>query len=204
MVDERVACAVCGKSFAAKESLEQHTKDAHGPKPEAAKPARKLPTGKVLGLVVVVLLVAGGAYAYLNPAPSSGPPTVLCQAAEGSALHIHAHLDVFVDGVPALVPANIGVTNSCLYWLHTHDSSQVIHIESPVQAVFELGQFLEVWDNSLAQPKLPEGTPSVYVNGAQVSSDFKKLPLNAHDEIALVYGTPPASIPGSYQFPPGT
>ena len=203
MAEERVSCSVCGKTFAAKESLEQHAKDAHGPA-AAAKPPRKFPAGKILGGVIVLLIIAGGAYALLNPAPAGGPPAVLCQAAEGSALHIHAHLDVFIDGQPMLVPPNIGVTSSCLYWLHTHDATQIIHIESPVQAVFQLGQFLDIWSGSVVQPKLPAGTPQVSVNGAQFAGDYRKLPLVAHDEIALVYGTPPVQIPSSYEFPPGT
>ena len=35
------------------------------------------------------------------------------------------------------------------------------------------------------------------------ASDYRQIPINAHDEIAIVYGKPPDSIPTSYKFPEG-
>ncbi len=32
---------------------------------------------------------------------------------------------------------------------------------------------------------------------------IRVITLNAHDEIAIMYGAPPASIPSSYNFPQG-
>ena len=45
--------------------------------------------------------------------------------------------------------------------------------------------------------------PTVYINGNRVSSGtaYRDIKLHAHDEIALVYGTPPDSIPSVYDFP---
>lgn len=47
--------------------------------------------------------------------------------------------------------------------------------------------------------------PIVYVNGKKVPStvNYKDVKLNAHDEIAVIYGTPPKSIPSKYSFPEG-
>src|SRR5439155_4801086 len=48
---------------------------------------------------------------------------------EGTALHTHEHLDVFVHGRPVTVPADIGIdrTGGFISPLHTHDPSGVIH-----------------------------------------------------------------------------
>ena len=50
------------------------------------------------------------------------------------------------------ISANIGIIpEKCIYWLHTHDNSGLIHIESPIKENFTLGQFLHIWklfDNS--------------------------------------------------------
>src|SRR6266545_856835 len=76
------------------------------------------------------------------PWPAPANPAELVAAAglpmlgeEGSALHIHTHLDVIVDGKPVTVPAQIGIDESTqkISPLHTHDTTGIIHIESPTQ-----------------------------------------------------------------------
>ena len=69
-----------------------------------------------------------------------------CGPMEQFGYHIHTHLDIFVDGKNYTVPALIGITNNCFYWLHTHDQSGIIHIESPVKRDFNLGQFFDLWN----------------------------------------------------------
>lgn len=126
-----------------------------------------------------------------------------CGAMEYSVFHIHAHLDIIINGRQHPIPAQIGILdNKCLYWLHTHDQSGIIHIEAPMQTKFTLGQFLDVW-NSTRNIMLQYGTPKVYVNGNQVTGNYRDIELAAHEEIVMIYGTPPTSIPASYQFPPG-
>jgi hypothetical protein len=57
-------------------------------------------------------------------------------SAEGAAEHFHAHLDIFVDGKPVAVPADIGFSfapdgkPAGISALHTHDESGIIHIEA--------------------------------------------------------------------------
>jgi len=134
---------------------------------------------------------------------------------EGNALHIHAHLDVFVDGKAVPVPAMIGIDeqHEQLSPLHTHDTSGIIHVESPVQADFTLGQFMTEWQVALSADHLGgltagDGrTLTAYVNGQPVSGDPAAVKLGAHDEIALVYGSASdnsaVSVPSSYAFPGG-
>ena len=46
--------------------------------------------------------------------------------------------------------------------------------------------------------------PDVYVNGQKVTGiSYREIKLHAHDEIALVYGTPPSQVPSKYDFPEG-
>ncbi|MFD7732932.1 hypothetical protein ACFV6F_21380 [Kitasatospora phosalacinea] len=134
---------------------------------------------------------------------------------EGQALHVHAHLDVYVDGRAVPVPADIGIDEQARQAspLHTHDGSGVIHVESPVQADFTLGQFLTEWQVSASADHLgalradADHSLTAYVNGQQVSGDPAAIALHAHDEIALVYGSAAdnsmVSVPSSYAFPSG-
>jgi hypothetical protein len=126
-----------------------------------------------------------------------------CDTTEYTVFHVHAHLDIFVNGHPLIVPAFIGIeSNTCLYWLHTHTPDGVIHIESPQERGFTLGQFFDIWQStSTGLP--PNEEPIIYVNGQAVTTSLKDTPLHAHDEIALVYGNPPTNMPAFYQFPEG-
>jgi hypothetical protein len=132
---------------------------------------------------------------------------------EGSALHIHAHLDVYANGSPVQVPSDIGVddANQKISPLHTHDTTGVIHIESPDKnATFTLGQFFTEWQVSLGTDHMgglaTDATHhlTVYVNGTARTGDPASVVLAGHDEIALIYGNPPQSgIPHSYQWTNG-
>lgn len=131
-------------------------------------------------------------------------------ASEGSALHIHQHLDIFVDGQPVAVPAEIGVDEPAFIApIHTHDDSGIIHVESPVVQTFTLGQFFDIWGvrftNSCIGGYCSSATSTlkVYVDGTAYQGDPRQLPLKEHEEIAVVYGQPPAPIPPTFAFPPG-
>lgn len=133
---------------------------------------------------------------------------------EGVKLHIHQHLDIFVDGKHITVPPLIGIKrkgNSFeLAELHTHATDGVIHLESERAQAFSLGQFFAVWGlylskNCVGNLCSPPNDFTVYVNGKKipVTADPVRLVLEQHDEIAIVYGTPPANIPSSYNWPAG-
>ena len=128
---------------------------------------------------------------------------------EGQVLHIHQHLDIFVNGKKEPVPQGIGIYDGqFLTELHTHDALGIIHVESPVAKHFDLGQFFGVWGVRLTADCVGgycrQVTPwTVYVNGQPYQGDPAELVLREHQEIAFVIGTPPKKIPSKYKFPPG-
>jgi hypothetical protein len=87
----------------------------------------------------------------------------------------------------------------------------VIHIESPVQRSFTLGEFFTEWDVSLSADNIGalrtgDGeTLRAYVNGELRPGDPAAITFNRHDEIALLYGTPQPNqtVPNRFDFPPG-
>lgn len=153
------------------------------------------------------------------PAPADASAAVAAAGlpmlgTEGSALHIHAHLDVIANGTPVQVPADIGIdaARQKISPLHTHDATGVIHVESPTKsATFTLGQLFNEWDVSLSADHLggltTDGTHQlkVYVNGKVQNGDPANVVLSAHDEIAIVYGTAAqqTNVPSSYQWTNG-
>ena len=150
------------------------------------------------------------------PAPTVGVSALAAAAGlpmlpqEALNEHIHAHLDVYFDGQAVTVPADTGIdlVARAISPLHTHDTTGVVHIESPVKKDYFLGQFftecgVQMANGCVAGFCPPAKMISVVVNGTPVPTAPEKLVLHAHDEIALVIGTPPATIPSSYAFPPG-
>jgi len=128
---------------------------------------------------------------------------------EGEVLHIHQHLDIYVNGKHEVVPQGIGIYDGqFLTELHTHDASGIMHVESPVAKNFDLGQFFGVWGvrltNDCVGGYCQELTPwTVYVNGQPYRGDPASLVLKEHQEIAFVIGTPPKNVPATYKFPAG-
>jgi hypothetical protein len=130
--------------------------------------------------------------------------------AEGQGLHIHAHLDVFVNGQPVTVPAYLGIDLVAgeITSLHTHDATGIIHVESPVNANFTLGQLFTEWGVRLGSGCVagycaPAAPSAVYAGGVRQPGDPAAVEFHAHEEVALVIGTPPAAIPNKYNFPDG-
>ncbi|HYL66657.1 MAG TPA: hypothetical protein VEU72_05850 [Nitrosopumilaceae archaeon] len=165
---------------------------------------------KIIAIAIIASIVAILAVAIPKLDNTRAGNSVLidgieCDTTEYVTFHVHAHLDIFVDGHPLTVPAFIGIenNNSCLYWLHTHTPDGVIHIESPQERGFTLGQFFDIWQSTSIGMPPTDRSPIIYVNGQAVTTSLKDTSLHAHDEIALVYGNPPTNIPAFYQFPEG-
>jgi hypothetical protein len=174
----------------------------------------------VIGLIVVAISIgislAVTSYKLLPSSSSAlSVDEIQCNASEQLLFHIHAHLDVFVNGQLMYIPPQIGIIpDKCIYWLHTHDNSGIIHIESPIKRDFTLGQFFDLWKSKLNDREVFNKTfnktgnnnmPQIYINGNKlpIGTNYRDVKLHAHDEIALIYGTPPTDIPSKYDFPQG-
>jgi hypothetical protein len=139
--------------------------------------------------------------------------------------HVHAHLDVFVNGHPVEIPAGIGIEIAdpavqnfgsgyggipkkgceqvCISPLHTHDPDGVIHIEAPSEARFTLGQFFDEMEVPLDASCVdefctPDVPVAVFVDGQRHSGNPADIVLSASQEIAIVIGTPPEEIPDTF------
>jgi hypothetical protein len=153
----------------------------------------------------------------LAPASSTTPGTpvdgIQCAPVEQLAYHIHSHLQVYVDGQPRALPAAIGMlgpvaqqtaygpfygAQQCIYWLHTHASDGVIHIESPTKRVYTLGNFFDEWHQPLSRTQVAsaKGKVTAFLNGKAWKQDPRSIPLLPHASIQLDVGAPavPAKI----------
>ena len=152
---------------------------------------------------VVALAVAGLVYLVVaqsqTPANAAYPvvDNISCQSTEQGGTHIHAHVTMYVNGTKTPIPANVGIApdSSCLYWLHTHDDSGVIHIEAPEGVSATFGNFLDIWGQRFLQVGYPSQLSDatswqVYVNGKPFRGNFHTIPLQSHTLITLAYNSP--------------
>jgi hypothetical protein len=152
---------------------------------------------------------------------ATGQPVdgISCQTSEQTLFHIHAHLTVFVNGSARQIPAAVGIpgaqatntpqgpfieTGTCFYWLHTHAADGIIHIESPVQRTFTLGNFFNIWGQPLGPDQVgpAKGHVVAIYNGQVYQGNPRDIPLNAHAQIQLQVGTPLVQ-PEQITFPNG-
>ncbi len=109
----------------------------------------------LLGLIgfiflrIQTLLATNAAYQPING--------VSCDT-EQNGYHIHVHLTIYINGKRVTIPQNIGIAadGSCFYWMHTHTSDGIIHIEAPQKLHnLALDDFLTIWHDGFANLNFP-------------------------------------------------
>lgn len=122
-----------------------------------------------------------------------------CGSSEVLVYHEHAHLTVIDNGTVRPVPAYVGMAGApplsvkCLYWLHTHDASGLLHMEAPSAQGFTLGQFFDIWGYPLTSAKVvnipvSDGKLWVYVDGRPYTGDMRAIRLQRHTQVVIEIG----------------
>jgi hypothetical protein len=153
----------------------------------------------------------------LRPGTGQTVDGIACERQEQVVYHIHAHLAIFANGQARTVPLGIGipgaqtqpdqngqpfaVSGSCFYWLHSHATDGILHVESPSQRTYTLGSWFDIWGQPLSASQVGAdvGTVTAYVNGRPYTGDPRSIPLQEHAVIQLDVGTDVAPRP--YTFP---
>jgi hypothetical protein len=162
--------------------------------------SRVVARGEAKSAAMALLTIFLLAQSFFGTLPIDG---IRCDRQEGAVEHVHTSLQLYNRGHVVTVPADIGISQAanCLYWIHTHDTSGLIHIESPVKRTFKLGQFFDIWGPDLswttaASVSAPHGRRlSIWVNGKPWhGSDPRAIVLQDRETIVIQSG-PPFSNP---------
>lgn len=151
---------------------------------------------------------AGGNGQTVDGIPGNNP--------EMTNYHIHVHLSLFVNGKQIAIPKGIGIVpprvvdngfvdgGKALYFLHTHDATGIIHVESPQPKQFTLKQFFDIWGQPLQRDNIAgfHGTVHAFVDGKPYSGNLADIVFTPHEEITLEVGSP-VVVPPVYIFPAG-
>ena len=190
-------------------------------------PLLPIAVGGILVVLAVVLIIIAVVNARSANTPQAIVAGIPCDNLEQTQVHYHTALQIVQDGVVRPIPANIGIVNptspTCYYWLHVHVADpDVIHIESPKNRVFTLGDFFAVWSKwSGIKEQLdathvstlvvgPEEKLVVYIDklddkaGPQLyTGDPNKIVLSNHEVITLEITPPTVTPPPAFTFPVG-
>ena len=156
-------------------------------------------------IVLAVVIGACGQSAAPSPPPATNVP---CGPGEVLIRHEHAHLVILIRGQIKTVPAFVGITATQICWLHTHDTSGIIHVEAGDGRAFTLADFFAVWRQPLGATVIAGERVG---NGESVQATVDQQPytgapetivLKDHEDIVLQLG-PPFLTLQPYVWPPG-
>ncbi len=117
--------------------------------------------------------------------------TDLCVNHEGLSAHYHFNLELFVNGDPEVVPANISIeSSSCYRPIHTHDSTGYVHVELPTNYQGNnptVGDFFSIWGQTLSPNGMlgQAGEVTMTVNSVGQSGNIQYYVPSDGDVIVL-------------------
>ena len=171
---------------------------------EKQKSGRSKLTRKILIVGGAFLLLSGVIYAFVIMSQGNGPRLAdedyilrtNLKSHNALSMHIHPHLRIVINGTDLAIPAEIGVTESSMMVVHTHDGTGTIHLESPVPKDFNVGHFFFVWSRNSGEQKIfnstcildycADGNRTVrmLVNGQQ-NDEYEKFVMHDLDRIEI-------------------
>lgn len=147
----------------------------------------------ILGIIAVALMGLGVLVFTNAQKPKTNREVALtCTTDMATQFHIHPYLEIMINGQAQEIPANIGVIAGCMNPLHTHDATGKIHVESPEERDFTLGDFFAVWNKTFTKEQiLDEKADETHiiketVNGNEVQ-DYENTILRDGDRIVIYY-----------------
>ena len=173
-------------------------------------PIMPLSVGGIFTVAFVVLLVlyyiASRGGSGVNGQPVAN---IKCDSGEQLAVHYHAHVTILYQGAPVNIPANTGIQSGCFYWMHTHTTTGIIHIEAPKDSAargFTLGDFFAVWNQPLSSKqvatfKVGSGDElKVWVDGKPYTGNVRNIVLKSHTQVVVEIGPPFTDPPPTYDW----
>lgn len=200
-------CDKDGQEFGSEIALSMHLKDKHGiidstETSKAVTKANSVPyklssliskrKNIIISVVVIAILILSISLLIPKSINAQSVDGIQCNSLEGSVMHIHPHLIIIYNGKNLTVPSQIGILSTCLYGLHTHDSSGTIHVESPIVANYTVGEFIDIWNKTEPQGpnynvlSLFNNSIVAYIGNTTYTGNYRDIILKDGEQIKLV------------------
>ena len=146
----------------------------------------------IAGVIIWGVMASEKSNEARNETKTSRDIALTCTTDMATRFHIHPQLKITINGSDQTIPANIGIKSFCMNSIHTHDTTGVLHVESPVKKDFALGDFFAVWDKEFNQNKILDYKTddthiiTVSVNGKLVDT-YENTVVNDKDQLVISY-----------------
>ena len=145
--------------------------------PGMGDPYKRKKTLKFLAITAIIAISVGLGSTVIQGQVDQSNPLKVCINDRETPYKIKATLEIIIDGLPTLIPANINAglnDEECQRTMYTLTDDGTIYVEWEEEYPFQIGHFLWMWDFPLRD--MDESKSTIYVNGKE-SSQFIKQPL---------------------------
>ncbi|MDA4130947.1 MAG: hypothetical protein OK457_09265 [Thaumarchaeota archaeon] len=181
------------------------------------KQEKGLPWSYIVPAIIVLIVILLAVYVErgqtTSPIIPAGPLNfpLSCLPNESLFFHIHPLLRIVINGQNVTIPGAIGIknavpvghstwgevyggsTSSCFEPVHTHDSSGVIHIESPTNTNYTLNDFFNIWAQTYAYALVNNTQHPIVFNTSDIlgykTSSTEKLVVLVDGHSSTEYGS---------------
>mgnify|MGYP001582191528 CR=1 FL=1 len=199
---EKATCGICNIKFKDASGLAQHNAAKHPS--NSSSPAQSNTVSdssfnfKKLKTWIIALIILGFIFWIVSAsfgkdkACKTDPVTEInIGSHQNLDLHIHADLEIIIDGISREISSNIGIGPGIMRPIHTHDNSGEIHMEGPCIRDFKLGEFFLVWGKRLdssciLDSCIQNGAIEMMVNGKE-NKEFDNYIMEDQDKISIKF-----------------
>ena len=136
----------------------------------------KIPWTYVVPVIIIVVVLVGIVYYVSSTATSTVLTTATggnnfpfaCSGSQTLFMHIHPWLRIVIDNRNITIPADVGATSTCDQPVHTHDTSGIIHIESPANQSYTLNDFFKIWAATYAYAVINNTKAPIVFNSTDI------------------------------------
>jgi len=133
--------------------------------------------------------------------------TFTCGLNPPQTFALYTHVSIILNNEAQSIPGDVGASpqgnTHCFYTLHTHNSSGLVHVTPTAAGTFTLGNFFQIWKQSLTNTNLAgiEGLPiEIFVTDGTTTTkveeaDWSNIEMKDHREITISVGTEVTEIP---------
>ena len=138
-------------------------------------------TKTTLWITLIVLVLGGGGWYLVKSGFFAYDPLDICVQHTGVGMHIHPHLKIFVKDEEIKIPANVGISASCMRPIHTHDDTGTLHLEFPNVRDVALGDLFKIWER-----EFDWSNAKMTVNSKE-NIEFQNYIMRDEDQIELFF-----------------
>ena len=139
--------------------------------PGMGDPYKRKKTIKFLLITAGVAISVGVASTVIQQVLNEDNPLRSCIDDRNTTYKISVSMELYVDGLKAEIPANIGITEGCTHSLYTLTSDGTIYAEWEEPYDFEVGHFLWTWttyhDQGFPMRDMDQDKSKIFVDGSE-------------------------------------